>query len=248
MKRIELQIQYIGSFYSGWQRQQNSQSVQQTIEEALFKLTGDRLVLHAAGRTDAGVHALDQRAIFDTDSKIPVERFKYALNAYLPDDIRIVRSQEVEADWHPRFNKHLKVYRYTVDTAKIVRPFDFPYVWPFKGQLDLTELQILSESIIGTKDFTNFCASGSSVKNKTRTITSSSWKQEGSKYIFEIVGNGFLYHMVRLLVGTQMQVMRKRLTYEDFLKMLNNPLQGPKANLLAPAKGLCLYRIIYEDT
>lgn len=247
MRKISLRIQYIGSAYSGWQKQINSTTIQQTIEEAIHELTGEDVILHGAGRTDAGVHALDQYALFLTGSHIPAEGFKFALNSKLPQDIRIMESSLVLNDWHPRFSAHFTSYRYTIETAPIVSPFHAPYVWPLRFVPELNKLNELADKIIGYRDFSCFCSTGSKVENKSRNIVAAFWRQEDTRFYFTIKGNGFLYHMVRLLVGTQIELITGKLTEKEFEGMLNNPFQASPATFCAPARGLCLYQILYED-
>lgn len=247
MKNVRMQVQYIGTTFCGWQKQKNSISIQQLLEEALQRITGETIVIHGAGRTDAGVHALDQRASFVTASKIPVEKFAHAMNSMLPQEIRVQYTEESPPDWHPRFTAHRKTYRYIIETARIVSPFWQPYVWHRFGVPEVEELHKSADLILGEHDFTGFCASGSSVKNHIRCITKSSWSQEDTRLIYEIEGNGFLYHMVRLLVGIYMEIALKKKSPEDLLKILHEPSLY-RAEWLAPAQGLCLYKIVYEDS
>lgn len=247
MRNIRMQVQYIGTSYCGWQRQKNSISIQQLLEEALKQITGEAIVIHGAGRTDAGVHALDQRASFLTLSKIPVEKFAYAMNSMLPPDVRVQYTEESPPGWHPRFTPHKKTYRYMIETARVVSPFCHPYVWHRFGEVNFDKLQESAKLILGEHDFQGFCASGSSVKNYQRCITKSSWSQEGTRLIYEIEGNGFLYHMVRLLVGIFMEIALMKKEPEDLLRILQQPSLY-RAEWLSPAQGLCLYKIVYEDS
>lgn len=247
MRTIHLRLQYIGTQYSGWQRQKNSTSIQQLLENAVLRITGEDAVVHGAGRTDAGVHAFDQHAMFRTSSNLTIERFATALNSQLPPDIRIFSALEENPTWHPRFTKHLKTYRYIIDTDTIVSPFWRPYVWQLPLKPNLLLLNQLAEHIIGEHDFRAFCSSNSSVKNHNRVIEQSVWTQEGTRLIYMVKGNGFLYHMVRLLVGSYVEVLLNKKSEQEFLLLLNQPDQN-KATLTAPSQGLCLYKIVYEDS
>ena len=247
MKNIRMQVQYIGTAYCGWQKQKNSLSIQQVLEEAFEKITGETIVLHGAGRTDAGVHAFDQRAMFQTLTNIPSEKIANALNSLLPPDIRVQYTEESPEGWHPRFTPHKKTYRYTIETAPVISPFYYPYAWHRFGTLDSEKLNQGASLVLGEHDFLGFSAVGSTVKNFRRCLTKSSWKQEDTRLIYEVEGNGFLYHMVRLLVGTFMEIALGRRNLADVTAILENPGLY-RAEWTAPARGLCLYKIVYEDS
>jgi tRNA pseudouridine38-40 synthase len=242
-----MQVQYIGTAYCGWQKQNNSISVQQLLENALEKITGETIVIHGAGRTDAGVHALDQRALFATTSRIPSEKFAHAINSMLPQDIRVQYTEDCPPEWHPRFTPHKKTYQYVIETARVISPFWQPYAWHRFGVLNTEKLKKTATMILGEHNFLGFSAAGSSIKNFRRCISKSSWRQEETRLIYEIEGNGFLYHMVRLLVGTYMEIALDKRSLSDITAILENP-SIYKAEWTAPAQGLCLYKIVYEDS
>lgn len=247
MKNIRMQVQYKGTAYCGWQKQKNSLSIQQVLEDTVKTITGETIVLHGAGRTDAGVHALDQRAMFQTATNIPSEKIANALNSLLPPDIRVQYTEECPEGWHPRFTPHKKTYRYTIETAPVISPFHYPYAWHRFGALDVEKLHQGARLVLGKHDFQGFSATGSSVKNYRRCLTKSSWWQEDTRLVYEVEGNGFLYHMVRLLVGTFMEIALEKRNLTDLTAILENSSQY-RAEWTAPAWGLCLYKIVYEDS
>ncbi len=246
MKTIRLNIQYDGSRYHGWQRQPNVLTIQQLIEEAITQLSGESVILNGAGRTDAGVHAMDQWAQFKTESRIPPEKWYPALNSILPGDIRIMHSEMCEPLWHARFVPHQKTYRYTIETAQVVSPFRQAYVWHRRGDLPFVRLQAAAELVLGEHDFSAFCAAHSEVKNKVRRIAASEWRQEETRLIYSITGNGFLYNMVRLLVGFMVEIASGKRELQQMQSFLTAACQS-KASFTVPPQGLCLYEIVYEE-
>ncbi|MCE5196741.1 MAG: tRNA pseudouridine(38-40) synthase TruA [Negativicutes bacterium] len=246
MKSIRLNIQYDGSRYHGWQRQANSLTIQQLIEEAITRLSGESVSLCGAGRTDAGVHALNQWANFKTESSIPAEKWSLALNHILPSDIRIMHSEECQPLWHARFVPHQKTYRYTIETAPVASPFRQAYVWHRRGDLQFASLQAAAALVLGEHDFSAFCASHSEVKNKVRRVAVSQWRQEDTRLIYSITGNGFLYNMVRLLVGFMVEIASGKREVQQMQSFLSDACHC-KAGFTVPPQGLCLYEIVYEE-
>lgn len=198
--RIKLTIEYDGTAYAGWQRQENALAVQQVIEEALTKLTRARVVIAGASRTDAGVHALGQTAHFDTESRIPPDKYAFALNTMLPADIRIRKSEAVSEDFHARFSNKGKRYRYLIyqspHAGALNRNTHAHVIYPLDDEKMRRELTAL----IGTHDFAAFAASGSVVKDTVRTIYSASLARRGDELELLVEGSGFLYNMVRIIV------------------------------------------------
>ena len=238
-------VEYDGTNYAGWQRQANALAVQQVIEEKLEKLTGERVVIHGASRTDAGVHALGQSAHFDTESRIPGEKFSYALNALLPHDIRVRRSEDAPQDFHARFSTKGKRYRYLFYDAPhagaLNRNTHAHSIYP----LDDGRMREEARSLIGTHDFAAFAASGSVVKDTVRTIWRADVTRDGHDVMLIVEGNGFLYNMVRILAGTLLEVGTGRFSPADMPRMLA-ARERSAAGPTAPAHGLTLMEVFYE--
>lgn len=252
MNRIVLVIEYDGSAYVGWQVQPNGIAVQQVLSEALFKLTGEKCTLHASGRTDSGVHARAQVSHFDTESRIPADKFAFALNTYLPKDIRIKGSLALpgeeagENEFHSRFSVRKKHYRYAVlntvhDSAFLSRRALHIY-----NKLELDRLNAAARLFLGTHDFAAFKAVGSKAATTVRTIYKSEWHREGEMLYYDVAGSGFLYNMVRIMVGTMLRIGQG---YED-ASLIENALNNPSrenAGDTAPAHGLTLWRVEYDE-
>lgn len=244
MRRIQLVIEYDGTNYAGWQRQENALAVQQVIEDSLSKLTRERIVLHGASRTDAGVHALGQSAHFDTACPIPADKFSYALNTMLPPDIRIRASRQVPETFHARFSTKGKRYRYLF------------HVSPHAGALNrLTHAHVIyalddarmaeeAQSLVGTHDFAAFAASGSVVKDTVRTIYRAEVTRDGEEIRLIVEGNGFLYNMVRIIAGTLVGVGSGKIEPGAFQRAIES---GNRLDLgvTAPAHGLTLMEVFY---
>ena len=242
--RIRIDIEYDGTRFNGWQRQNNAHTVQGRLEEAIRALTGAETDVHGSGRTDAGVHALRQTAHFDTDSRIPPERFAYALNFHLPPDIRIVRSVEVPDSFHARFSATGKTYRYTFRNAAhrsaLYRSMCAHEIAP----LDETRMQEAASHLIGTHDFASFCAHSGSGKNTVRTITEVTVERHGQYVTVEVTGNGFLHNMVRIIAGTLAAVGRGDIAPKEIPRILD-ARDRRAAGPTAPAEGLMLVEVHY---
>ncbi len=239
MRRIQLTIEYDGTNYAGWQRQSNALAVQQVIEEALSRLTGEHVTIHGASRTDAGVHALGQCAHFDTCSRIPGEKFSYAVNTMLPPDIRVSRSQDAPEDFHARFSARGKRYRYLFYDAPhagaLNRLTHAHSIYPLNDRL----MQAETEALLGTHDFAAFAASGSAVKDTVRTLWRAAVSRSDNDVMLIIEGNGFLYNMVRIIAGTLRDIGSGKLEPGALKKAIET---GNRLDLgvTAPAHGLTL--------
>lgn len=244
--RIKLTIEYDGTAYAGWQRQENALAVQQVIEEALTKLTRARVVIAGASRTDAGVHALGQTAHFDTESRIPPDKYAFALNTMLPADIRIRKSEAVSEAFHARFSNKGKRYRYLIyqspHAGALNRNTHAHVIYPLDDEKMRRELTAL----IGTHDFAAFAASGSVVKDTVRTIYSASLARRGDELELLVEGSGFLYNMVRIIAGTLISVGAGRLEEGAFARAIQS---GNRLDLgvTAPAHGLTLMEVYYKE-
>lgn len=244
MRNIKLIIEYDGTGYGGWQKQKNAPSIQQEIEEGIYKLTRERVTLIGSGRTDSGVHARGQVANFLTSSNLPPDRFSYALNSVLPEDIRVLSSQEVDYKFHARYSAKGKRYRYSM----IIRPHGTAigrnYYYHLRHRLDIDAMKKASKYLIGTHDFKAFQAAGSSVKDTIRRIDRAELTWEEPYLYFDIEGNGFLYNMVRIIVGTLILVGQNKIEYkmmDNIIKSKDRQMAGPTA----PAHGLCLEEVYY---
>ena len=242
--RVFIKIEYDGTDYCGWQIQPNCKTVQEEIEKAIFALTGERCQVVGSGRTDSGVHALGQIAHFDTESSIPADRIAPALNQFLPDDIKVLESFEVESDLHARFSAKKKTYRYKMYVSKHPRPLLERYSSKVDFELDDVKMNEACKRFIGEHDFVCFLATGSEVKDTVRRIFDARVERFDDEIIFTVSGNGFLYNMVRIMAGTLVKVGSGKLNVEDIDGIL---LSGDrkKAGITMPAQGLTLVSVEY---
>ena len=246
MRKIHLIVEYDGTNYAGWQRQSNAMTVQEKLENAVKKLTGETLCVHGASRTDAGVHALGQSAHFETESRIPADKFSFALNTMLPPDIRVVLSEEADEDFHSRFSTKGKRYRYLFYDAPhagaLNRNTHAHIIYP----LDVEKMNAEAQSLVGTHDFGAFAASGSVVKDTVRTIYRAEVKRSGREVCLTVEGNGFLYNMVRIIAGTLIYIGTGKLEPGAFKRAIES---GDRLDLgmTAPAHGLTLMKVFYDD-
>lgn len=245
--RIKLTIEYDGTAYAGWQRQKNALAVQQVVEDALTKLTKTKVVISGASRTDAGVHAIGQIAHFDTESRIPADKYCYALNTMLPTDIRISASEEVSEDFHARFSTAGKLYRYQILSAHhagaFTRNTHAHVIYPLNDALMAEELK----SLIGEHDFAAFAASGSIVKDTVRTIYTADLYRRGNTVTLFVSGNGFLYNMVRIIAGTLISIGTGKLEPGAFRRAIEGKSRLD-LGVTAPAHGLTLMEVFYDKS
>ena len=245
MRRIALIFEYDGTDYVGWQIQPNGVSVQEVMDDAFYKLIGERPVLHASGRTDSGVHARAQVAHFDTECRIPADKFCYALNTRLPSDIRVKASFEVPADFHSRFSVIEKHYVYTINNSPHASAFTRNTALHIHYPLDKKRLDEAAAMFLGTHDFNAFRSSGGLNKTTERTIYESEWIKEGGLLRYHVAGNGFLYNMVRIMVGTMIRIGEGFDGPDVIEKALSDP-ERTNAGDTAPAHGLTLWRVKYD--
>lgn len=249
MRRVRLVIAYDGTNYCGWQIQPNGITVEEVLNRALCKMTGEAIAVIGASRTDSGVHAMGNVAVFDTASTIPPERFSYALNQRLPDDIVIVSSDEVPADWHPRYRDCKKTYEYHILNTRIPVPTKRLTNYFVSFPLDEKKMQQAAEYLKGEHDFVSFCNVRTDVEDTVRTITALDVRRDGEEITVRITGNGFLYNMVRIIVGTLIRVGRGFYEPEQVREILEAK-NRKAAGVTAPPQGLMLMQIDYgeEDT
>lgn len=245
MKRILLKLAYDGTKYSGYQKQQDPSvvTVEGCVNEALYKLTGEVIEVIGASRTDAGVHARSNIAVFDTESRIPPEKFTPALNRLLPPAIRVVESRRAADDFHPRKCRTAKTYEYRIYNAEVMDPLQRYFAYHYTYDLDVEAMDRAGQYLVGEHDFASFCSIYTQAKSTVREVISVSVRAAGEARPREIVitvkGYGFLYNMVRIIVGTLLEVGRGKRTPEsirDALVKVDRRAAGPTA----PACGLVL--------
>ena len=246
MRRLLLTLRYDGTAYHGWQVQPNAVTVQQTLQDAIEAVTGVRSGVIGCSRTDTGVHAEMFCCTFDTESTIPETRIPAALNMHLPQDIGVYACREVSSDFHPRYMAKGKRYTYRVWNAHARNPFVDRYVTRCTLPLNADELHTTAQQFVGTYDFSAFCSSGADTDDHIRTVTSFSVKREGEMVLFTVEANGFLYNMVRIMVGTLLDIAAGRLPADTITTALQT---GDRctAGATAPPGGLCLEKVLYEE-
>lgn len=246
MKRVKLEIAYDGTAYAGWQFQPGQRTIESEINKALSKLLGEEITVIGASRTDAGVHALGNVAVFDTESRIPAEKICYAINQYLPQDIRVQSSIEVPSDFHPRKTVSRKTYEYRILNRKIALPTERLYACHIYYDLDVELMQKAAAYLVGEHDFKSFCSVRTQAVDTVRTIYHLEVSKTGDTILITVTGNGFLYNMVRIIAGTLIEIGRGAYPPEETNRILmgcDRSLAGPTA----PALGLTLVRIEYPE-
>ncbi len=243
--KIMLTISYDGTAYCGWQVQPNCDTVQERLEKAIFSVTGEKVRVTGSGRTDSGVHANGQTAHFSVNKDtIPADRYAFALNAYLPLDIRVLKSEEVSEQFDACRGAKRKTYRYSCYISDVELPLKERYAVRLNTGLDIEEIKKATKVFLGEHDFKGFCATGSSIKTTTRTIFALDVDFNGLDLTFRITGNGFLYNMVRIIVGTLIKVGENKCQISDIEKMLELGDRELGGKTLS-AKGLCLETVEY---
>ncbi len=245
MKNVKLTIEYDGTNYHGWQRQSNAQTVQEMIEKAIRGLTGEQITINGSSRTDHGVHAYGQVANFFTQSNIPHDRFSYALNRMLPEDIVIRSSEEVSMDFHARYCSKGKKYRYLIYNSNFPSAIFRNRSYHVSYDLNMDNMKMALPFFKGTHDFSAFKATGSSVKTSVRTIYDANLTRVDDNIWFEVSGDGFLYNMVRIMAGTLVDVGMGRIKAEEIPCIIKS-LDRKKAGRTAPPQGLYLVEVYYE--
>lgn len=246
MKKIKLIIAYDGTDFSGFQRQPGERTIQGTLEETLSHLTGEEILIHGSGRTDAGVHAIGQVCHFTTTSPIPAEKYPYILRRMLPRDIVVVSAAEVEAHFHARKSAYWKTYHYQIDTNPVPDIFNRRFRTHLPFPVDFAAMQEAGNLLVGTHDFTSFCSTKTVVTDRVRTIYRCQIKQEKQGFTIELTGNGFLYNMVRIIAGTLYEVGRHQRVVQEIPRILaacDRTLAGPTF----PPEGLILVEVGYRE-
>ena len=255
MRHVKLSMEYEGTNYHGWQSQKSGGTIQDILTETIRSITGEEVTLTAASRTDAGVHALEQVAVFGTESKLEPGVIMRALNAKLPADIRIMDAEEAGPDFHPRYDAGRKSYFYLISDSRRHSAFLNRYIWYVHSALDTSRMAEAASLILGEHDFSSFRAAGCGAKHPVRTVYSTDIARldemnfmtavlRGDFIRFRIEGNAFLRHMVRNIVGTLVEVGKGKMSVETFgrvLRSCDRTIAGPTA----PAQGLFLEKIVY---
>lgn len=244
MKRIKLTVAYDGTAYAGWQLQPGQPTIEGKLNSKLSDLLGEEITVIGASRTDSGVHALGNVAVFDTDSRIPAEKICLALNQQLPEDIRVQASEQVEPDFHPRRTVSQKTYEYRILNKRIAIPMERLYSHHVYYSIDVAQMQKAAEYLVGEHDFKSFCSVKTQAESTVRMIYRLSVSKAGDIINISVTGSGFLYNMVRIIAGTLLEVGRGAYPPEkisEILKGCDRSLAGPTA----PANGLTLIDIEY---
>jgi tRNA pseudouridine38-40 synthase len=255
-RRLKLIVAYDGAPFAGWQSQSHRNTVQDHLERTFERVTGGNVRVHGAGRTDAGVHALAQCAHVDVLKFLPADRWIKALNALLPSAIRVLRCRYVSKHFHARLSAKGKIYRYRIWTARILPPFEYRRAWHIPQPLDLKIFKSAAKHFVGTHDFASFAANRGKSASRTnsfrdepepstiRIINSVRVRQKAPCLTIEFDGDGFLYKMVRLMVGALVKCALGKNRVEEIMSRLDSDKVG-SARFAAPAKGLYLVRVRY---
>ncbi len=244
MRNLRLDICYDGTKYRGWQRlYKDDNTIQGKLEQTLSRLLEEEIEISGSGRTDAGTHALGQVANFHCNSQLPCEAILSGLRSYLPDDIGIYSCRNVSERFHARLNAKEKTYRYRIWNGENPCVFDRKYVYIYRQTLDISSMQNACKAFLGNHDFSAFCGNKNMKKSTVRTIKSFEIRKEGDEIQFEVTGNGFLQHMVRIMVGTLLEIGEGKRSAESIATLFggNRADAGPAV----PSCGLCLMEVHY---
>ena len=245
MRTILMIIEFDGTAYAGWQVQTNGLAVQGVVEEALGRVLGQPVRIHSSGRTDAGVHARGMAAHFQTDSHLPLQAFREGVNRFLPEDVAIREVREMPADFHARFAARGKWYRYTIFSSEVRSPLARRTSWHLRGPLDLERMRQAAALLVGAHDFSAFRSSGCVARTTVREIYQIDVLAEGDFVHIDFRGSGFLKNMVRMLVGTLVEVGQGRRPADQVRRLLAGE-PGLACGPTAPAHGLCLQEVWFQ--
>ncbi len=240
-KRVRITVAYDGTNYHGWQLQDNGITIEEELNRCLTELLGEEIKVIGASRTDSGVHALGNVAVFDTVNRMPAKKISYALNQRLPEDIRIQKSEEVLPDWHPRHCESRKTYEYRIYRGEFPMPVKRLYSHFIYTPLDAGRMREASAYLEGEHDFKSFCQTGAQVESTVRTLYSLWVEEQDSDLVIRVCGSGFLYNMVRIIAGTLIEVGQGKREPESMLQVLS-ALDRSAAGPTAPANGLTLVK------
>lgn len=243
-RRYKIVLEYEGTSFHGWEKQKGLRTVQDTVEQAIELVTGKPIKVSASGRTDAGVHALGQVASFSLATRLTPEQLGRAINAYLPPDVAIRSLRKVPGTFHPRYSARKKHYRYRLLLGKERAPLRRRFVHRVKGNLELEQMRKAADYLKGRHDFAAFCTEASRMNNTVRRLYRLSIRKQADEVWVDLVADGFLYNMVRAIVGTLLQVGKGKLSPTAVGRILASK-DRRRAGPTAPAKGLCLLRVSY---
>lgn len=244
MKRVLLYIAYDGTDYHGWQVQKNAITVQEVLCKAVTKMLGKTHDVVGTSRTDAGVHARHFTCHIDCEDNIPETAFIRGLNSLLPADIAVLDCKRIPNDFHARYNALSKTYRYYIYNSNKKDPFKLRYSWQIERPLDIDKMNEFAKQIIGTHDFYAFSSSGRTVEDTVRTVSECYFTRENDYVVLTVSANGFLYNMVRIIVGTAVGVSDGKINPTDIPEIINSKMRD-KLGLTAPAQGLFLEKVHY---
>ena len=245
MRNIKLTIEYDGKDFNGWQKQPNRLNIQGEIEQAIENITGEKVELIGSGRTDAGVHAFGQVANFKIESDFPIEKIPIAINSQLKKSIRIQKAEEVEENFHSRYNCHKKTYAYIIDNSKNGSAIYRNLTYHVSQLLDVEAMKQGAKYLIGEHDFASFKSSGTSSKSSVRIIYDIQILKEQERVVIQITGNGFLYNMVRIISGTLLEIGMGQIPPEE-MKFILQVKDRQRAGKTLPAHGLYLMHVDFE--
>jgi len=246
MKRVKMIVAYDGTNYCGWQIQKNGITIEEVLNRELTNLLKEPVTVIGASRTDSGVHSEGNVAVFDTENRMPADKICFALNQRLPDDIRILQSEEVAPDYHPRKQNCVKTYEYKIMNRKIEVPTMRLYSYFCYFPLDVERMREGGAYLVGEHDFKSFCANRKMKKSTVRVLKRIEFEQQGSRLLIRFTGNGFLYNMVRILTGTLIEVGLGQRKAEEMKEILNAKDRN-EAGYTAPPEGLFLEQVCYKE-
>jgi len=252
VNNIKLVIEYDGTNYAGWQQQKKEKTVQETLKKAVENVVNEKITLYGSGRTDAGAHALGQVANFKTKSNIPTSKLVQAINFYLPNDIVVKSARKVSGEFHSQYSTKSKIYRYTILNNNTGSAINRNFCYYYSGDLNIEKMQKVSKTLVGRHDFSAFksksdnaCPTNSFRRvSNIRTIKKLEIKKNGKHLLFTIEADGFLYKMVRSIVGTLLEVGKGKMTITEFKRVSRSGIRS-LAGATVPAKGLCLLKVKY---
>lgn len=244
MRYLKAKIAYDGSCYHGFQRQDNAIAVQQVLEDSIKALTGESVTVNGCSRTDTGVHAREFFMSFKMGNPIPCEGFVRGMNSLLPEDIAILSCEECEEGFHARYNCKGKEYEYLIFNSRLKNPFLKNRAYRYSCKIDEKLLSDAAEAFVGTHDFKSFCCADCDKENTTRTVYSFTVERQGDMISMKVSADGFLYNMVRIMVGTLLYVNEGKLTKQDIVKLFDTR-DRTKAGVTVPPQGLYLNKVFY---
>lgn len=239
-----LTLCYDGTEYHGFQRQENGITIQEVIETAIKKVTGEKVSITGCSRTDAGVHATEYVCNFRTESSVPADKFCFAINSFLPEDVSCTASSEVDMDFHARYSAKAKTYTYTIYNAPHRNPVLCRFAWHYPVKIDIDKMKIAAKAIVGTHDFTAFMASGGQQKTTVKTVNFLDITTHENKIDITINADGFLYNMVRIIAGTLVYAGVGKIDPNDVPAIIESG-DRTLAGITAPPQGLCLKKLFY---